>query len=215
MSAHPNDDFERPAGPLGTSSSGDLWTIRPTGPYLVTGADNPSQVPSEIEIQDGYAFRPDLTRLYVEMATLEFPSGDDSFEIEFDGFPVPGRALGIVFRWQDATHYWNAGIYNYVLGADVIYLERQNGPSFADRSPVWEAPIPAPITSFDNTFKVVTSGPTIEVYVNGVLGMTQTNSSFQTAIHHGIMFYGSGDAIKRFNQREVSDWSVGFVGATT
>lgn len=205
MTVQPFDTFNRAAGALGTSSSGHLWTLRETGPYAADESSQ-AQITSVITLNgSGQAVAGDTT--HVHFATLDHGSGDGTWEMGLSGSPGNASGLGIVFRWQDATHYWHAFIYDPIVGADnLLFLERQNGSTFASASPRTSATIPPPTAA--DVLKVVATGSSIEVFVNDVSYLTATNSSFASATHHGISFYFTTGGIDWFG-RPNTLWTVG------
>jgi hypothetical protein len=195
----PYDFFDRAAGALGTSTSGHAWTLRPTGPYdgsLGTIA----QVTSDIELNGAGGPVADATLAagHVQFATIDHGTGDsppDGWKIGFDPDMPDQDGVGIVFRWQDATHYWHAFWYNHEGTGATVYLERQNGPTFADTSPR----ISASGVGGIKELRVVAIGEQIDVMVGTEVWLSVSNSSFQDATHHGISFYFTAEGIDWFN----------------
>lgn len=189
----PFDTFNRAAGALGTSSSGHLWTLRDTGPY--DNAGNPiAQEPSIITLNGfGQAIgdpTQQLTKL--QFATLDHGTGDspaEGWEVGYIGDPPSGTGMGLVFRWTAPTQYWNAFWYKTGgVGSDgLVFLERQNGSTFAAASPRVDAV--ANNTLATNVLRVIATGSSINVYFNEVLKISMTNASFASSPHHGISFF--------------------------
>lgn len=199
----PWDDFERPAGALGTSTSGDAWTLRPTGPYDDAGATI-AQETSIITLSGAGSalFDPAQAVDHLQFATLDHGTGDSpadrGWEVEFNGNPTIFTGIGLVFRWQDPTHYWNAFFYNSSTSTR-MFLERQNGASFAAASPRVDVDAAGLTVGFGNVIRVIAIGSDIAVYLNDVELITMSDSSFATAPHHGISNFHSGITITRFN----------------
>lgn len=211
----PYDNFNRAFGPLGDSTTGHEWTLRPTGPYgSISGSQ--AQVTSDIYLNGSGAATADgtLALEHVQFATLDHGTGDSpaerGWEIEFDGFPTTFSGVGIVFRYQDATHYWHAFWYNAASTGPRVYLERQNGSDFASASPRVDV-LADNVEALDNVLRVIAIGSSIEVYTNDVLRHSVTDSSFEDATHHGISFYFTGHGIDRFNYPTGTPWTVGRV----
>lgn len=207
----PGDEFERPAGPLGTSCSGHPWTERPTGPYNRNTEATQAQVTSLVELNGlGKAVWDGPQSVnHVQLATLDWGTGDIDAECEWTTVFVPGfgTGLGQVFRWQDPTHFWNVFWYDAAIGGQRVFLERYNGPTFADVNPRMNVAVGS--ISGDTTLRVVAVDDDIEVFLDGVSVIAITHAAYKTATHHGISNYGSGFGHNRYNICPPGGWVDG------
>lgn len=86
---------------------------------------------------------------------------------------------GIVFRYQDSTHYWWAGAQNAVWGIFEVATARAT----------------AAVTLAAQTYalKVVLSGNTITLFVDGVQKCTFSSANQATATKHGLRIQGAAE----------------------
>lgn len=211
----PYDNFERAAGPLGTSTTGHAWTLRETGPYDDAGASI-AQEESIITLSGaGTAVFDDTQRVdHLQFATLDHGTGDSppdrGWEVEWIGNPTIFSGVGLVFRWTSPTQYWNAFFYNSALGT-LLFLERQNGSTFGDASPRVNVDASG-LSGAVNVLRVIAIGSEISVQFNDVELITMSDSSFASSSHHGISNFHSGLAPTRFNYpTEVGGLTVGLL----
>lgn len=120
----------------------------------------------------GYAYPPASGRSY-QLAPAT--AADVSVACTVRTIPGAGRLIGVVFRWTDANNFWiatNGGVFKIVGGA-----ARANPASGA---------LTYTLNALDR-LRVALSGSTIQVYRNGVLLGTATDSFNSTANRHGIV----------------------------
>jgi hypothetical protein len=183
-----------------------LWTLRDTGPYDNSG--NPiAQEPSIITLNGSGKAVGDPTQAVnrLQFATIDHGTGDspaEGWEVGWQGSPGSGTGLGLVFRWTSPTEYWNAFWYHETGGGsdDYVYLERQNGPTFADASP--RVNVVANNVLATNVLRVIAQGSDIGVYFNDVQTHSISNASFASSPHHGISFFHTAGGIDWFGREE-------------
>lgn len=211
MSAAPFDTFDRPAGPLGTAPTGQTWTLRPWAPFDTAG--DPIAQSTSVLALDGLGFAVSPDDDHAQLATLTHDSGDADLVVKARSFGAValGTGWGCVFRWQSPVEWWAAFDYrgtglspNDRWGLFVVKHE------VTGRSVVFSE---ASTHSAARELRVVLEGPSIEVYKDGVLTASITDSDYAAANEHGIVTYFSAEAlIDQFGERRHLGWRVGSIG---
>ena len=134
-----------------------------------------------------------------QSASLESSAADVEVEVTLTASPSSGGANGVCVRLTDGSNYYAA--YWYIDDGN-LYLDRYEAASYTNLGIYDTTMAPGDI------IKVITSGTTIEVYLNDVLRITATSQTFnQSATRHGLYAYDS--AAGRYDDFSITDSSGG------
>lgn len=124
-------------------------------------------------------------------------------EIDFSiSMPVLEDANGIIFRARDSANYWQVIV---VIGFGTYNLQKVTAgvPAFVMNSGLGTA-------ASGDTVRVVCVGPSISIFVNGILKMSTVDATFQTGIGVGLYAANVG-GVGRWDNLSVT-YSVGTAG---
>ena len=156
------DSFTRAdsASSLGNTDTGQTWT-----PTVGTWG-----------ISSNQAYLP-TSGAATNFAVLDLGSGSQVVQFTLAGTPVDG--MGITFRFQDSSNYWQV-FRSSSFGTWNIYKTISGTPTFVSNTGTTD-------TNAGAIVRVETNGTTINVYVDGNLGANITDSALQTATKVGIL----------------------------
>lgn len=155
---------------LGTSDSGHTWTPRNSAVFGIGGSHN--------------AYTPTPTSL--ANATIDHGTANVDLSVSLATSPA-GNNLGLVLRYSNDSNWWRV-----VQDSSNIYLEKNVAGVIST--------VAFTSSSFfaGNVIRVVASGSSWTVYVNGVSKLTATDSFNSTATHHGIHFQNTTTIITAY-----------------
>lgn len=160
------DDFDRSdsALSLGSTSSGSLWTTR-TGVLGISGNRG-----YPVSLTSGWA-----------IATLDVGSADGCYQVKLPVARTQNTIAGLVLRYSDINNFFYA---YYRLGlAEVLVGKVEAGVNTSNfATGAWGTDV----SGNGQTLRVVLSGTSIKVYMEGVEVIDTTSSFNQTATKHGL-----------------------------
>jgi hypothetical protein len=186
---------------LGDADTGQTWVPRPWAPWNAASVTI-AQSTSVWATDGAKAYSTDGA--HQQMATIDHGVADGTFYVDLFGALADGTGAGLTFRWQDATHYWNAFVYNGIgSGNYYLFLQKQDGAGAADRT-AWNFFVGTVTTT--TRIEVVLEGDSITAnyYDGGALvligSIAVTDSLAQSATDHGIMqFFTTDHVITTYN----------------
>jgi hypothetical protein len=125
------------------------------------------------------------------IAVIDSTKSDCNVEVTFPVINKGGTGSRIVFRATDATNHWMVQ-----AEASSYHLWYKSG-GYNDRGTFGTTP------ANNDTLKVVLSGNSITIFVNGVQQKTLTDAFNNTATKHGIGIYGGAGGTYTFDKFKV------------